>query len=60
MLRWLGDQIKRVPSDGKIKSTRQRRKCMKGLMSVEEAKEICKSRENWRFIPSAYPARDMV
>ena len=41
------DQIKRVLSDGKIKSTRHRRKCMKGLMSVEEAKEICKSREKW-------------
>ena len=39
------DQIKRVLSDDKIKSTHHRRKCMKGLMSVEEAKEICKSRE---------------
>ena len=54
------DQIKRVLSDGKIKSTRHRRKCMKGLMSVEEAKEICKSRVKWRSILSAYPARDMA
>ena len=53
-------QIKRVLSDGKIKSTRHRRKCMKGLMSVEEAKEVCKSREKWRSILSAYPARDMA
>ena len=50
----------RVLSDGKIKSTRHRRKCMKGLMSVEEAKEICKSRVKWRSILSAYPARDMA
>ena len=51
------DQIKRVLSDGKIKSTRHRRKCLKGLMSVEEAKEIlCKSREKLRSILSADPA----
>ena len=54
------DQIKRVLSDGKIKSTRDWRKYMKGLMSVEEAKEICKSREKLRSILSAYPARDMA
>ena len=54
------DQIKRVLSDGKFKSTRHRRKCMKRLMSVEEAKEVCKSREKWRSILSAYPARDMA
>ena len=28
------DQIKRVLSEGNIKSTRHRRKCTKGLMSV--------------------------
>ena len=60
------DQIKRVLSlllilpSGKIKSTRHQRKCMEGLVSVEEAKEICKSREKWRSILSAYPARDMA
>ena len=48
------DQIKQVLSDGKIKSTRHRRKCMKGLMSVEEAKEICKSREKRRSIIYIY------
>ena len=54
------DQIKRVLSDGKIKSTRHRRKCMKGLMSVEEVKEVCKCREKWSSILSAYPARGMA
>ena len=46
------DKIERVLPGGNIKSTRYRGKCMKGLMSIQEAKEIC--------IISAYPARDMA
>ena len=54
------DQIKRVLSDGKIKSTRHWRDCMKGLRSIQEAREICKSREKWRSSFSAYTKRGMA
>ena len=34
--------------------------CLMGLMSIQEAKEVCKSREKWRSIISAYLARTMA
>jgi hypothetical protein len=33
----------------KIKSTRNRRACMRNLMTVEEAKGVCKDRSKWNF-----------
>ena len=49
------DQIGDVLKKGQIKSTRNRRACMKRLMNVEEAKEVCLNRSIWRSIVSAYP-----
>ena len=54
------DQIDRVLSEGDVRSHKNRRACMKRVMSVREASEICKNRTLWRSILSAYPARDMA
>ena len=45
---------------GHLKSMRTpRRACMKGLMTVDEAKEVCRDdRSVWRSVRSDYPARD--
>jgi hypothetical protein len=39
----------------KVKSTRNRRACMKNLMKMEEAKGMCKNRSKWKEVISAYP-----
>ena len=49
------DQIQDILNNGQVKSTLNRRTCMKGLMRVEEAKEVCKDRGKWRDVVSAYP-----
>jgi hypothetical protein len=38
-----------------VKSTRNRRACMRNLMTVEEAKGVCKDRSKWKEGISAYP-----
>lgn len=38
-----------------IYSTLNRPACMKILMTIVEAKEVCKNRNDWRSIISAYP-----
>jgi hypothetical protein len=38
------DQIGEVLKKGQVKSTRNRRACMRNLMSVAEAKGVCKDR----------------
>ncbi|GBP88216.1 hypothetical protein EVAR_89871_1 [Eumeta japonica] len=40
---------------GQILSTRNRRACIKRLMDVSEAREICKDRTIWKPMVSAYP-----
>ena len=35
-----------------------RRACMKTLMTVDEAKEVCRDRTVWHPVLSDYPARD--
>ena len=49
------DQIQDILKNGQVKSTLNRRSCMKGLMSVEEAKVVCKDRGKWKDVVSAYP-----
>ena len=49
------DQIQDVLNNGQVKSTLNRRTCMKGLMRVEEAKEVCKDHGIWKEVVSAYP-----
>jgi hypothetical protein len=39
---------------GQVKSTRNRRACMRNLMKVEEAKGVCKDRSKWKEVISAY------
>jgi hypothetical protein len=36
-------------------STRNRRAYMRNLMTVEEAKGVCKDRRKWKEVISAYP-----
>ena len=50
------DQIGDVLRKGQIKSTLNQRACMKRLMNVEEAKEVCKDRSKWKDVVSAYPS----
>jgi hypothetical protein len=40
---------------GQVKSTRNRRTCMRNLMKVQEAKGVCKDRSKWKEVISAYP-----
>jgi hypothetical protein len=49
------DQIGEVLEKGQVKSNRNRRGCMRNLMSVEEAKGLCKDRSKWKEVISAYP-----
>ena len=45
--------------EGHVKSMRTpRRACMKRLMTVDEAKEVCTDRSVWRSVLSDYPERD--
>ncbi|KAI5642326.1 reverse transcriptase (RNA-dependent DNA polymerase) domain-containing protein [Phthorimaea operculella] len=48
------DQIGDVLKKGQVKSTLNRRACMKRLMNVEEAKEVCQDRSKWKDVVSAY------
>lgn len=50
------DQIDDILKKGQVTSTRNRRECMKGVMRVMEAKEVCKDRAKWRSVISAYPS----
>ncbi|XP_060809954.1 uncharacterized protein LOC132904043 [Amyelois transitella] len=42
------DQIKDVLVKGQVKSARNRRACMKRVMNVDEAKEVCRDRGKWK------------
>ena len=51
--------ISKILEEGHVKSMRTpRRACMKRLMTVDEAKELCRDRSVWRSVLSDYPARD--
>jgi hypothetical protein len=49
------DQIREFLEKGQVKSTRNRRACMRNLMTVEEASGVCKDRSKWKEVISAYP-----
>jgi hypothetical protein len=49
------NQIGEVLEKGQFKSIRNRQACMRNLMTVEEAKDVCKDRSNWKEVISAYP-----
>jgi hypothetical protein len=49
------DQIGEVLEKGQVKSTRNRLACMRNLMRVEEAKDVCKDYSKWKEVISAYP-----
>jgi hypothetical protein len=49
------DQIAEVLEKDQVKSTRNRRACMRNLMTVEEAKGVCKNRSKWKEVVPAYP-----
>jgi hypothetical protein len=49
------DQIEKVLEKGQVKRTRNRRACMRNLMKVQEAKDVCKDRSKWKEVISAYP-----
>jgi hypothetical protein len=38
-----------------VKSIRNRRSCMRNVMTVDEAKGVCKDRNKWKEVISAYP-----
>ena len=51
--------VSKILEEGHVKSTRTlRRACMKRLMTVDEAKEVCRDRSVWHSVLSDYPARD--
>jgi hypothetical protein len=54
---WI-EHIDSVLKEGQVRSKRNRRGCMRNGMSVEEAKEVCLDRKEWRSVLSAYPVRD--
>ena len=51
--------VSKILEKGHVKSIRaSRRACMKRLMTVDEAKEVCRDRSVWRSGLSDYSARD--
>ena len=52
--------VSKILEEGHVKSIFMHapRACMKRLMTVDEAKEVCRDRSAWRSILSDYPARD--
>ncbi|CAK1595006.1 unnamed protein product [Parnassius mnemosyne] len=55
----LEDHVSKLLEEGRVKSTRiLRRACMKKIMNLKEAKEVCKDRDTWRSVLSGYPVRD--
>jgi hypothetical protein len=49
------DQIGEVLETTQVKSTRNRRACIRNSMTVEEAKGVSKDRSKWKKVISAYP-----
>ena len=54
---WL-DHVDQILKEGNVRSTRNRRACIRNGMNVNEAKEVCRDRGSWRSVLSAYPSRD--
>ena len=53
------NSVSKILEEGHVKSMKiPRRACMKRLMTVDEAKEMCRDRSVWRPVLSDYPARD--
>ena len=51
-----GNTVSKILQEGHVKSMRiHRRTCMKRLMTVDEAKEVCRDRSVWRSVFSDYP-----
>ncbi|GBP08510.1 hypothetical protein EVAR_77189_1 [Eumeta japonica] len=50
------DHIGGILKKGQILSTRNRRACMKRLMDVNEARDMCKDHTLWKSVVSAYPS----
>ena len=51
--------ISKILEEGHVKSMRTLRKaCMRRLMTVDEAKKVCRNRSVWRSVLFDYPARD--
>jgi hypothetical protein len=48
-------QIGEVLEKGQARSTRNRRACMRNLMTVEEAIGVCKDRSKWKEVISVNP-----
>jgi hypothetical protein len=57
-------QIEEVLKKGQVKSIQNRRAYMRNLMTVEEAKGVCKDRSRdrskWKEVNSAYPKEKMT
>jgi hypothetical protein len=49
------DQIGEVLEKGRVKSTQNQRAFMKNLVTVEEAKSVCKDRSKWKEVICVYP-----
>jgi hypothetical protein len=49
------DQIGEVLEKGQVMSTRNRRACIRNLMTLEEAKGVCKDRSKWKKVIFAHP-----
>jgi hypothetical protein len=49
------DQIGEVLEKDQVRSTRNRRACMRNLIKVQQAKGVCRDHSKWKEVISAYP-----
>ena len=50
--------VSKILEESHVKCMRTQRACMKRLITVDEAKEVCRDRSVWGSVLSDYSARD--
>lgn len=54
------EQIGNIFKKGQIRCIKNNQACIKRMMQVEEAKQVCWERSKWSVMVSAYPSERQV